>query len=186
MSPLDLHVLGTPPAFVLSQDQTLMFNPLTSFRTLNSLESSLSLRSLPLRSSLDSLRFRSRFLLSCAFLSVSFSRFGALTLPVLPSDSSPSGVSSSVPPPLGCSPSGASPQVRFPARRPFRTPSRASLHRITKILPFVKRFFKLFLKKLRFFNVSGRFCDTKTQLFVFFSPDCVHTVLLIQDGSIHF
>ena len=23
MSPLDLHVLGTPPAFVLSQDQTL-------------------------------------------------------------------------------------------------------------------------------------------------------------------
>ena len=25
-SPLDLHVLGTPPAFVLSQDQTLMFN----------------------------------------------------------------------------------------------------------------------------------------------------------------
>ena len=27
-SPLDLHVLGTPPAFVLSQDQTLMFNPL--------------------------------------------------------------------------------------------------------------------------------------------------------------
>ena len=29
-SPLDLHVLGTPPAFVLSQDQTLMFNPLPS------------------------------------------------------------------------------------------------------------------------------------------------------------
>ena len=29
MSPLDLHVLGTPPAFVLSQDQTLMFNPLS-------------------------------------------------------------------------------------------------------------------------------------------------------------
>ena len=27
MSPLDLHVLGTPPAFVLSQDQTLPFNP---------------------------------------------------------------------------------------------------------------------------------------------------------------
>ena len=25
---LDLHVLGTPPAFVLSQDQTLSFNPL--------------------------------------------------------------------------------------------------------------------------------------------------------------
>ena len=27
MSPLDLHVLGTLPAFVLSQDQTLSFNP---------------------------------------------------------------------------------------------------------------------------------------------------------------
>ena len=27
ISPLDLHVLGTPPAFVLSQDQTLLFNP---------------------------------------------------------------------------------------------------------------------------------------------------------------
>ena len=26
-SPLDLHVLSTPPAFVLSQDQTLSFNP---------------------------------------------------------------------------------------------------------------------------------------------------------------
>ena len=26
-SPFDLHVLSTPPAFVLSQDQTLMFNP---------------------------------------------------------------------------------------------------------------------------------------------------------------
>ena len=26
-SPLDLHVLSTPPAFVLSQDQTLAFNP---------------------------------------------------------------------------------------------------------------------------------------------------------------
>ena len=30
LSPLDLHVLGTPPAFVLSQDQTLAFNPLCS------------------------------------------------------------------------------------------------------------------------------------------------------------
>ena len=27
LSPLDLHVLGTPPAFVLSQDQTLELNP---------------------------------------------------------------------------------------------------------------------------------------------------------------
>ena len=30
MSPLDLHVLSTPPAFVLSQDQTLSFNPVIS------------------------------------------------------------------------------------------------------------------------------------------------------------
>ena len=39
-SPLDLHVLGTPPAFVLSQDQTLMFNPL-SFSVQSSINSSL-------------------------------------------------------------------------------------------------------------------------------------------------
>ena len=26
----DLHVLGTPPAFILSQDQTLVFNPFES------------------------------------------------------------------------------------------------------------------------------------------------------------
>ena len=32
MSPLDLHVLGTPPAFVLSQDQTLAFNPFYLYR----------------------------------------------------------------------------------------------------------------------------------------------------------
>ena len=33
ISPLDLHVLSTPPAFVLSQDQTLMFNPSTRSRS---------------------------------------------------------------------------------------------------------------------------------------------------------
>ena len=33
-SPLDLHVLGTPPAFVLSQDQTLVFNPFESQKLL--------------------------------------------------------------------------------------------------------------------------------------------------------
>ena len=42
MSPLDLHVLGTPPAFVLSQDQTLSFNPFYP-------HPKLSLRSLALR-----------------------------------------------------------------------------------------------------------------------------------------
>src|SRR5512136_278900 len=28
----DLHVLGTPPAFILSRDQTLKFNPYLCFR----------------------------------------------------------------------------------------------------------------------------------------------------------
>ena len=32
ISSFDLHVLSTPPAFVLSQDQTLMFNPSPSCR----------------------------------------------------------------------------------------------------------------------------------------------------------
>ena len=31
ITPFDLHVLGTPPAFVLSQDQTLEFNLLQRF-----------------------------------------------------------------------------------------------------------------------------------------------------------
>ena len=47
VSPLDLHVLGTPPAFVLSQDQTLPFNPFKSAALAadpHSLESSVSLR----------------------------------------------------------------------------------------------------------------------------------------------
>ena len=35
LSPLDLHVLGTPPAFVLSQDQTLAFNPFYLYRCLH-------------------------------------------------------------------------------------------------------------------------------------------------------
>ena len=43
MSPLDLHVLGTPPAFVLSQDQTLMFNPSLIFRQRQLTSDSLSL-----------------------------------------------------------------------------------------------------------------------------------------------
>ena len=32
LTPFDLHVLGTPPAFVLSQDQTLEFNLLNAFQ----------------------------------------------------------------------------------------------------------------------------------------------------------
>ena len=45
MSPLDLHVLGTPPAFVLSQDQTLLFNPYIT-RGANPLPCVYSLRNL--------------------------------------------------------------------------------------------------------------------------------------------
>ena len=65
MSPLDLHVLGTPPAFVLSQDQTLVFNPSVP---------PLFLRFAPSRSlrfPSGSVPFNSRNLLSfflCAFL----------------------------------------------------------------------------------------------------------------------
>ena len=64
--PLDLHVLGTPPAFVLSQDQTLVFNP----------------TSLPLRIKTASLSTSGRHVLrsfestvvSSLLFSVSFSR----------------------------------------------------------------------------------------------------------------
>ena len=72
-SPLDLHVLGTPPAFVLSQDQTLIFD-------LYSLKLSLCVTSCPYW---NRLRFfqrfpafrRSTFSLPCLFSYVSFSRF---------------------------------------------------------------------------------------------------------------
>ena len=60
MSPLDLHVLGTPPAFVLSQDQTLPFNPSTSL--------DVSLFGI----------FASLSLMFARFFSVSFSRFASL------------------------------------------------------------------------------------------------------------
>ena len=115
MSPLDLHVLGTPPAFVLSQDQTLLFNPSMppSLRPLsepplglhlNSSESSLSL---PRPSPPGSERFSS---LRVSSLSVSFSRFGPLP----------------------------------PHHRPFGWLSRASFVRISKMLFFVKHFFQFF------------------------------------------
>ena len=72
-SPLDLHVLGTPPAFVLSQDQTLIFD-------LYSLKLSLCvyflsvLESTSLFSTFSRFR-RSTFSLPCLFSYVSFSRF---------------------------------------------------------------------------------------------------------------
>ena len=48
VSPLDLHVLGTPPAFVLSQDQTLVLNPVlnleVSFKLKTHFELTVSLK----------------------------------------------------------------------------------------------------------------------------------------------
>ena len=78
MSSLDLHVLSTPPAFVLSQDQTLMFNPYP-------LSSDLSCTGLA-KVLCSQHPFKRRFTLSesdCSFVrlfffSVSFSRIGAV------------------------------------------------------------------------------------------------------------
>ena len=58
LSPLDLHVLGTPPAFVLSQDQTLSFNPF-----------------IPQSGSPDQVSLIRNYCLVCVVCSVSFSRF---------------------------------------------------------------------------------------------------------------
>ena len=133
MSPLDLHVLGTPPAFVLSQDQTLVFNPLCQ-----------ALLRPPGLSSLRPLRTQHETLwnLRCLLRVPVPSRFPSRGLPFL-------RVSSfcivfkvrSAPLPQG----------------PFRTPSRASLHRITEFPGFVNTFLNFFLKKMRKINVSGRF-----------------------------
>ena len=73
LSPLDLHVLGTPPAFVLSQDQTLIFD-------LYSLKLSLCVYFLSVLESTSlfstfSCFHRSTFSLPCLFSYVSFSRF---------------------------------------------------------------------------------------------------------------
>ena len=63
LSPLDLHVLGTPPAFVLSQDQTLSFNPL-----------------FPQSGSPDQVSLIRNYCLVCVVCSVSFSRFVPVAL----------------------------------------------------------------------------------------------------------
>ena len=65
LSPLDLHVLGTPPAFVLSQDQTLAFNPFYLYRCLHRQDAN------SFGITVSCLRY------SC---SVSFSRFSAVLL----------------------------------------------------------------------------------------------------------
>ena len=82
MSPLDLHVLGTPPAFVLSQDQTLMFNPSQSSVRFRLPRTVVSLRNLTVHRSL-SLRLSpsrsSRTLCSCLSLfTISFSRIAVV------------------------------------------------------------------------------------------------------------
>ena len=61
-SSFDLHVLSTPPAFVLSQDQTLLFNPSRSSPMRANAPSINSISTLPNR------------LFSCFSFSVSFSR----------------------------------------------------------------------------------------------------------------
>ncbi len=71
LSPLDLHVLGTPPAFVLSQDQTLAFNPL-------SLPVSPPARLNSFGITVSCLRY---------FCSVSFSRFSAYPSALRPRES---------------------------------------------------------------------------------------------------
>ena len=48
ISPFDLHVLGTPPAFILSQDQTLMLNAVLHSLTLT-FPSRISFRSFDLQ-----------------------------------------------------------------------------------------------------------------------------------------
>ena len=72
ISPLDLHVLSTPPSFDLSQDQTLMFNPyLVSFQLPNRLA-----KANP-SSSFNKRLTHSNLTVSCTVclpLSVSFSR----------------------------------------------------------------------------------------------------------------
>ena len=69
ISPLDLHVLSTPPAFVLSQDQTLMFNPSPPSRILHQ-ELAKAPGFLPAQEAFHSSNLTSRFF----FISVSFSR----------------------------------------------------------------------------------------------------------------
>ena len=85
----DLHVLSTPPAFVLSQDQTLVFNPSTCdlwVRAAPSLSFAFALVRFPppsLSASVPSAlrpvsQVKTHFRINCRFylnLSVSFSRF---------------------------------------------------------------------------------------------------------------
>ena len=80
---LDLHVLGTPPAFVLSQDQTLMFNPSPPSQVFHQ-ELAKAPSFLPAQEAFHSSNLTSRFF----FISVSFSRiarcrsrFGSLRTP---------------------------------------------------------------------------------------------------------
>ena len=94
ISPLDLHVLSTPPAFVLSQDQTLMFDlSRTRFRFPSARQ---SLAKPPLLRCLlsqnltvlvaSALRLSAKNARSSSF-SVSFSRFARR--PLKPSSQSP-------------------------------------------------------------------------------------------------
>ena len=115
ITPFDLHVLGTPPAFVLSQDQTLRLIPVSlqlihSFRMNQSPAQVARLFFLPSQLPL---------------------RFGAARLAPLPSRSS-------VFPCHGASPLSFRPAPRFPSRPPSRGATRES---ILRALEYVKRFF---------------------------------------------
>ena len=76
ISSLDLHVLSTPPAFVLSQDQTLMFNPYPQLRS--SLSSSPKPPLSPPRQGVLLIRNLTVSFLSSIFVSVSFSSFAVV------------------------------------------------------------------------------------------------------------
>ena len=69
--PFDLHVLGTPPAFVLSQDQTLQYTLLKNRLALNYLiQNFVCLAHLLSASALSKLAAHSLFLGSCSVFKV--------------------------------------------------------------------------------------------------------------------
>ena len=70
ISSFDLHVLSTPPAFVLSQDQTLMFNPFLKLSQVRQHPQSLKRFSLNLFESTVSLLVRSLYRFQGSFVAL--------------------------------------------------------------------------------------------------------------------
>jgi hypothetical protein len=77
VSPLDLHVLGTPPAFVLSQDQTLKLNIYSHYCDFNNRLN--LLKRINLLASLYCLVFKDHLLVGFALAKRSNSLFASLT-----------------------------------------------------------------------------------------------------------